>query len=238
MAKESAIGWTDGSWNPWRGCHKVSAGCKNCYMFRDQKRYGNDPDTVVRAAPATFNAPMKWKEPMKVFTCSWSDFFIEEADEWRDEAWAIIKATPWITYQVLTKRPERILQCLPEDWGEGYPNVWLIFSAENQIQYDMRAEQMRNVKAALIGVSAEPLLGRIHLQLDRYPFLGWAIVGGESGPEKDIRRMSQFWARTIRDEAEEGGIPLFYKQRGGSTRIGGIWGGNLLDGVKHEAFPV
>ncbi|MCO5334929.1 MAG: phage Gp37/Gp68 family protein [Pyrinomonadaceae bacterium] len=108
MSFNSAIEWTDATWNPWHGCHKVSAGCKHCYMFRDKKRFGHDPNVVVRSKDATFYAPLKWKEPRKIFTCSWSDFFIEEADEWRDEAFAIMALTPQHTYQILTKRPERM----------------------------------------------------------------------------------------------------------------------------------
>ena len=110
MAHKSAIEWTDATWNPWHGCHKVSAGCKNCYMFRDKTRYGQDPNVVVRSKDATFYAPLKWSEPRTIFTCSWSDFFIEEADAWRDEAFAIMALTPHHTYQVLTKRPERMLE--------------------------------------------------------------------------------------------------------------------------------
>lgn len=112
MAFNSSIEWTDATWNPWHGCHKVSAGCKNCYMFRDKARYGQDPNVVVRAGDKTFYAPLKWAEPKKIFTCSWSDFFIEESDPWRDEAFAIMALTPQHTYQVLTKRPDRMYKYL------------------------------------------------------------------------------------------------------------------------------
>lgn len=108
MGKESKIEWCTSSWNPWQGCHKVSQGCKNCYMFRDKTRYGQDPNVVTASGDKTFYAPLKWKEPKRVFTCSWSDFFIEEADEWRDEAFAIMALTPQHTYQVLTKRADRM----------------------------------------------------------------------------------------------------------------------------------
>lgn len=110
MGHKSNIEWTEATWNPWHGCHKVSQGCKNCYMFRDKARYGQDPNVVVRSADKTFYAPLKWSEPRTIFTCSWSDFFIEEADAWRDEAFAIMALTPQHTYQVLTKRPERMLE--------------------------------------------------------------------------------------------------------------------------------
>lgn len=141
MAERSIIEWTDATWNPWRGCDKVSPGCAHCYMFRDQERYGRDPSTVVRAADPTFYAPVRkpsWERQRAsaivargrhlVFTCSWSDWFHPDADEWRDEAWSIIRDTPASTYQILTKRPERMADHLPDDWGEGYPNVWVLLS--------------------------------------------------------------------------------------------------------------
>jgi hypothetical protein len=127
-------------------------------MFRDQRRYGRDPEVVVRAAPATFNAPLKWDSPELIFTCSWSDWFHVAADPWRDEAWDIIRRTPQHTYMVLTKRPGRIHRCLPDDWGDGYPNVWLGVSIEDAaVTY--RANQLRRIPAALRFISAEPLLG-------------------------------------------------------------------------------
>lgn len=113
MAFKSAIEWTEATWNPWHGCHKVSQGCRNCYMFRDKAKYGQDPNVVVRSK-TKFYDPLKWEEPRKVFTCSWSDFFIEEADPWRDEAFAIMALTPQHTYQVLTKRPDRMLEYLSD----------------------------------------------------------------------------------------------------------------------------
>jgi len=107
MGQNSSIQWTHSSWNPWTGCRKVSSGCKFCYMMRDKEIYGKDGTIVVRSK-TTFNDPLKWKEPKLVFTSSWTDFFIEEGDQWRDEAWAIIKKCPHHIFQILTKRPERI----------------------------------------------------------------------------------------------------------------------------------
>ena len=178
MGEATEISWTEATWNPWRGCHKVSAGCKNCYMFDGQLRYGQDPGQVIRAAPATFGAPLKWHEGRKVFTCSWSDWFIREADPWRGEAWDIIRATPQHTYQVLTKRPERIAECLPADWGAGWPNVWLGVSAEDQKAAELRLPLLRGIPAAVRFVSCEPVLGPMRLDLAG---LAWVICGGESG---------------------------------------------------------
>ena len=172
MGDRSLIEWTDASWNPWRGCDKVSPGCAHCYMFRDQLRYGRDPSTVVRAAPGTFFAPhnaRKWKEQrfaierkenrrMRVFTCSWSDFFHPDADEWRDEAWSLIRNCPEYDWQILTKRPELIADRLPREWGEGWPHVWLGVSIENR-RFVHRADLLRQTPAAVRFISAEPLLG-------------------------------------------------------------------------------
>lgn len=132
MTKNSLIQWTKLTWNPWHGCKKVSPGCKFCYMYRDKARYNQNPVIVQRSRQETFNSPLKWREPGFVFTCSWSDFFIDEADKWRQNAWDIIRRTPHLIYQILTKRPERIKQCLPPDWGDGWQNVWLGTSVENQ----------------------------------------------------------------------------------------------------------
>lgn len=162
MGVESSIQWTEATWNPWHGCRKVSAGCKYCYMYRDKDRYGQDPTTVLRSK-GNFNQPLKMQEPTLIFTCSWSDFFIEEADAWRDEAWAIIKATPQHTYQILTKRPERIWHCLPSDWGEGYSNVWLGTSVEDQEQANKRIPHLLINDAVVHFISAEPLLRPVDL---------------------------------------------------------------------------
>jgi protein gp37 len=156
-------------------------------MFRDQRRYGRDPNVVVRATKATFEAPLHWAETGFVFTCSWSDWFIEEADAWRDEAWEIIRRTPHLTYQILTKRPERIAMCLPrtcfrcgltadvhpgligplsvldphdfEGWP--WPNVWLGTSVEDQERAEERIPKLVTVPAVVHFLSCEPLLAPI-----------------------------------------------------------------------------
>ena len=212
--EKTAISWTDYSWNPWRGCHKVSQGCKNCYMFREQKRYGNDPNIVLRSK-TTFKDPLKLKDPAMVFTCSWSDFFIEEADEWRDEAWDVIRKTPHLTYQILTKRPERIGNCFPE--GSWIPrNVWWGISAENQEALEKRWSEINHVfympDWPVRFISAEPLLGPLDLSAIK-PLPNWVIVGGESGPS--CRPMNIDWARSIMRQCREYEIPYFMKQLGG-----------------------
>lgn len=216
MARGTKISWCTATWNPFRGCTKVTRACDNCYMFRDQRRYGRDPEVVVRAAPATFGAPLKWDDPELVFTCSWSDWFHVDADPWRDEAWDIIRRTPQHTYMILTKRPGRIHRCLPVDWGEGWPNVWLGVSIEDAAVLH-RADQLRAIPSALRFISAEPLLGSLFPDSAEYIALpevrnvrddaaallldgiGLVIVGGESGSRADIRPMHPEWAREIRN---------------------------------------
>jgi protein gp37 len=233
MATKTGIEWTDRTWNPWHGCTHVSAGCDNCYMFTEKRRYGQDPEQVVRSK-TTFNAPLKWgAEPARVFTCSWSDWFHVDADPWRDEAWDIIRRTPHLTYQILTKRTGRIARHLPADWGDGYPNVWLGTSVESQDQV-FRARQLSAVPAAQRFLSCEPLIGAVDLR-DALNGIAWVIVGGESGPNH--RMMKPEWARAIRDACATSGVAFFFKQWGGPR--GHKRGGEdaLLDGVRHVHFP-
>lgn len=227
MGLNSKIEWTDDTWNCWQGCKRVSPGCSNCYMYRDKKRYGQDPMKIVRSAPATFNAPLtKLKGPL-VFVCSWSDFFIEEADEWRQEAWNIIRKTPHLTYQILTKRVERIPDCLSKDWGNGYPNVWLGVSVEHG-GYLWRMDVLRKIPAALRFVSAEPLLGPLVLDLRGF---NWVITGGESGP--NYRPAREEWFLDIRDQCEDAGVSYFHKQGSGARG-----GDNKLAGRVYDDIPI
>lgn len=231
MSERTGIEWTDKTWNPWHGCTKVSPGCAHCYMFRDKKRYGQNPDVVARSK-TTFRDPLKWKEPARVFTCSWSDFFHEAADAWRGDAWAIIRETPHLTYQILTKRAERIAAHLPENWGEGWPNVWLGVSVENQ-RHAYRAAMLADLPAHLRFVSAEPLLGPVTLGWWAHA-IDWLIVGGESGP--DARPMNLEWVRDLRDDCAGSRIAFFLKQLGGTPnpRAHEL---AVLDGVRHVEFP-
>lgn len=236
MGENTAISWTDHTWNPWQGCHKVSPACDNCYMYRDKKRYGQDPCIVKKSAKDTFYLPYKSKliKPGdKIFVCSWSDFFIEEADEWRSEAWDIILQTPEFKYLILTKRPENIKDRLPLKWGNGWPNVWLGVTAENQEMADLRIPILLQIQAAVRFVSIEPMLSGIRLnRLDKGDYiidslegmvyylgggraikkLDWIICGGESGP--NARPMHPDWARGLRDQCQAAGVPFFLKQWG------------------------
>lgn len=221
----SNIEWTDYTFNPWRGCTKVSPGCKNCYMFRDMHRYGLDPSVVTRTK--TWNDPIKWQREAEkqnkrflVFTCSWSDFFHVDADQWRADAWALIKKCDRLIFQVLTKRAGRISANLPADWNGGYPNVWLGVSVENQQAADERIPFLIKATARCRFISAEPLLGSVNLckYLDR---LDWIIAGGESGPQVDPTHPG--WVRSLRLQCKETGTPFFFKQWGEWAPIDKPW---------------
>ncbi len=233
MGATTHIEWTEATWNPWHGCKKVSPGCAHCYMFRDKKRFGQDPTRVVRSSDATFQAPRRWRESRRIFTCSWSDFFIADADPWRDEAWEIIQATQQHTYQILTKRPERVLEHLP--WHrDPWPNVWLIISAEDQRHFERRWQIASQILAAVRGISVEPLLAPIDLKdALRSEVLSWVIVGGESGP--GARMMNPTWVRSLRDQCLEAGVHFFFKQWGGVFKNRN---GRILDGRTWDQMPV
>lgn len=230
MSEKTGIEWTDATWNPWRGCTQVSAGCDLCYMFREQRRYGNDPEIVVRSK-TTFTEPLRWTKPRMIFTCSWSDWFHEAADPWRDEAWQIIRDTPHHIYQILTKRPGRIHRCLPADWGSGYPNVWLGVSIENQ-DAAFRVRQLQAIPADRRFISAEPLIGPLALDLTG---IDWLIAGGESGP--GCRPFDPAWAKALLAQCRMYGTAFFLKQLGGwPDKRGGQ--AAVLDGMRYTEMPI
>ena len=175
MGKNTAIGWCDHTFNPWVGCHHVTAGCANCYMFSDQRRYGNDPSVVRRTK--TWGDPAKWNRAAaesgqrpRVFTCSWSDFFIEEADSWRMEACALMARCEALDFLVLTKRACRIgIEFRAAD------NIWLGVSVENRKQGLPRIELLRCMPAAIRFVSVEPLLEDLG-EID-FSSIDWVLFG-------------------------------------------------------------
>ncbi len=232
--KNSKIEWTNDTWNPWQGCRKISLGCKNCYMYRDKKRYGKDPKELVRSKPPTFNAPLKKLKGPLVFTCSWSDFFLEDVPlKWLDDAWDIIRRTPHLTYQILTKRPQNIKDALPDDWGNGWPNVWLGVSVE-ATDYLWRIAAIEDIPADTKFVSYEPALEYVDFTAFS-PTINWIIAGGESGPNARLAKAE--WFTQAKNDCLENNIPFFFKQFGGNRKIDGTWGGNTLDGFKWNEFP-
>ena len=241
MAEHSEIGWTNATWNPWIGCEKVSPGCDHCYAEALETRYGRDFSKVRRST--TFNDPLKWKEPRMIFTCSMSDFFHNDADQWRKDAWDIIKATPQHTYQILTKRPPRMVRWAQE---HGWPdNAWAGVSVESST-YLYRLNDLIKVPAKVRFLSAEPLLEAIDIKPFFYGCSGcgnqpctckghavhWVIAGGESGANR--RPFSADWARSLRDQCQAAGVAFFYKQgsdfKSGQDRI--------LDGRTWNEMPL
>ncbi|MAF99396.1 MAG: hypothetical protein CMH61_02180 [Nanoarchaeota archaeon] len=239
--KDSAIGWTDDTVNFWMSCDKISEGCKFCYMYRDMGRTAYDPYEVVRTSDQTFFQAMKWtKKKRRIFTCSWSDFFHEKADDWREEAWDVTQAARTKKgekhiWQILTKRPERMLECLPEDWEKGYDNIWLGVSIENQ-ERSSRIDELFLVPAAVHWLSIEPIIGPVE-GID-YTGIEWVVVGGESGNETGkykYRPCELEWIEKVVEEAHSYGVPVFVKQLG--THLSKKMGLKDRHGTKMEEWP-
>jgi protein gp37 len=218
MVDKTTIPWADYTWNPWQGCKKISPGCKYCYMYRDMDRYKLDGNIIRRSADATFNKPLKMDKYKTVFTCSWSDFFLEQADAMRDDAWEIIRKTPHLVYLILTKRPENINARLPKFWKE-LNNVYLGVSIENSDQLPRWESLTRSVGTEKTFISFEPLLGPITLK-DRFTLKNlpsWVIIGGESGNDhgKHVFRPCQTaWILPVMSYFQFFNVPVFIKQMG------------------------
>lgn len=216
MSTTTKIQWTDATWNIARGCTKVDEDCKYCYMYRESlnnTRY--NPLKVVRTK-TVFNLPLKLKEPSRIFTSSLTDFFHEECDAFRDEAWDIIRKCPQHTFQILTKRPERIIDHLPSDWNNGWKNVWLGTSVGHQDGIS-RLDALLNVPTKTRFLSAEPLHGGLILTGDQLVNLNWVIIGGESGNESGkyrYRECSTYWINGLINQCAMWQVPVFVKQMG------------------------
>jgi protein gp37 len=218
MSDRSGIEWTDATWNPVRGCQKVSPGCKHCYAETFSERFRGVPGHPfeqgfdLRLVPDALDLPRRWRSGRLVFVNSMSDLFQDEVPtEFIQRAFAVMRECPQHQFQVLTKRAERLFALAPNlDWA---PNVWMGVSVEND-DYKWRIDLLRRVPAAIRFVSVEPLLGPI----EKLPLKGihWVIAGGESGPR--AREMKPEWARSIRDQCVDSGVPFFFKQWGGVQR--------------------
>jgi len=225
MGKVSKISYVDSSWSPWIGCTKVSEACQNCYAEAQMKRFGRDFSVVTRAANPTFYAPRRWlpDESERIFVCEWSDFFHPAADEWRHDAWLVMMSTCGHKYLILTKRPERIAECVAPfpQWPLSW--VWLGVTAENQEQADKRIPILVETPAVLHFVSLEPLLGPIDFGDDFWETgnrVDWVIVGAESGPHR--RECKLEWIKSIVNQCRSAQVPVYVKQ--GSHRFPGRQG--------------
>ncbi len=207
------------AWNPWHGCHKTSPGCQNCYMYRRDESVGKDPSVVCRTA--SFDLPAKRKRDgsyklaggREVFTCGTSDFFIEEADEWRDDAWRLIRERPDISFLIITKRIHRLRVGLPRDWGEGYANVRIGCTVENQEMADKRLPIFMQMPAAHRIVICEPILE--HIDVSPYLASGkfeYVVAGGESGME--ARTCDYRWILSLHAQCWEHRVSFWFKQTG------------------------
>lgn len=245
MSQKTAISWTDHTFNPWWGCTKVSPGCANCYAERDAKRYGHDiwgpgkPRRVFGtkhwAEPGRWNRVAERERVRKrVFCASMADIFEDEAlvGE-RNLLYDTIDATPWLDWQLLTKRPENFQGALPARWLLDPPkNVWLGVSVEDQATADERIPLLLQTQAALRFVSYEPALAPVDFGMylsrtnmpglnlmpgfrDPLPGIDWVIVGGESGP--GARPFNLAWARASVAQCKATGVAVFVKQLGART---------------------
>lgn len=223
MARFSTISWTDITWNWLYGCRKKSEGCKNCYAEAMIDHWGGKGEFGNIRTTKKFYLPDKIKnvDPgfEKVFTCSMSDMFIEEGDEYRDEVWKVIKRNPHLIFQILTKRIERVPDCLPSDWGNGYENVWLGASIENTRRYLERKDILAGIPAKVRFWSVEPLIGKLWLPDREEDVVDWIIIGGESG--RGARMMSVDWVDEVMNYGMRNGVPVFMKQWG--SVLGKVW---------------
>jgi len=212
-------------WNPWHGCRKISEGCRHCYVYRTDSRYGRD--SSVPEKNSDFDLPLRRRRNGEyripsgeiVYTCFTSDFFLDAADQWRDEAWDIMRRRSDLKYMIITKRIDRFEQCLPDDWGEGWDNVCIGCTCENQDRADYRLPIFLQAPIRHRRIICEPLLERIDLT----PYLGgWiegVVAGGESGNE--ARLCDYDWVLDIRRQCDERGVPFRFKQTGACFRRDG-----------------
>jgi protein gp37 len=264
MADRTPIEWTDATWNPVTGCAVVSPGCAHCYAMvlaggrlrhhpsraglTDMTKAGPVWNGQVRLNAAELVKPLRWARSRRIFVCAHGDLFHEAVPfAWVDQVFAAMLLAPRHTYQVLTKRPERMAAYLDQLHGwrrplgdaaeliagarhragllrgleAGLPNVWCGISAEDQARFDARWPHLRDARCAVRFLSAEPLLGPIEI----LPGLDWVIVGGESGPR--ARPMHGDWARRIRDDCAATGAAFFFKQWGEWCP----WGEAMADGA-------
>jgi protein gp37 len=209
------------NWNPWHGCSKYSEGCLHCYVYRQDERYGRDSSNVARTKQ--FALPVKRRrdgtcsllpdEPNGiVYTCFTSDFLLDKADGWRADAWKMMRERSDLTFLFITKRIQRFMDCIPGDWGDGYENVRVCTTVENQLRAEQRLPVFRDLPIRHKSIVCEPMLTAIDLG----PYLGdWVkqvIVGGESGEK--ARALDFNWVLEVRDQCAAHGIPFHFKQTG------------------------
>jgi len=234
MATQSDIEWTEMTWNPVTGCTMISPGCAHCYAERMARRlqamgqpnYRNGFELTLQ--PHALEIPLRWKKPRTIFVNSMSDLFHKDVPiEFIQRVFDVMRRANRHTYQILTKRSDRLLELDPVlDWGE---HVWMGVSVESGKYLD-RIDHLRGTRAKVKFLSLEPLLG----PLPRLDLMGidWVIVGGESGP--GARPMKPEWVTDIRDQCQQASVAFFFKQWGGTNKRKA---GRELDGRPWDDMP-
>lgn len=206
-----------GVWNPWHGCHRCSEGCQFCYIHKGDARRGVDTNLIARTEQ--FDAPIrrtkkgeyKMKSGQLVYVCFGSDFLIEEADAWRAECWAMMRERADLTFLFLTKRISRLMACAPSDWGDGYDNVIIGCSVENQARADELLSLLQALPIKHKNVICQPLIEKINIE--KYlPGMSLVVVGGES--DKEARPLDYDWVLDIRQQCIRQGVPFDFRQCG------------------------
>ncbi len=244
MATKSAIEWTQSTWNPVRGCTRVSEGCRYCYAERIAARFSKrgyayeELAKMTKAGPRWTNkvrlvedlldAPLKWKKPQLIFVNSMSDMFHEDVPlDFIQKIFFTMRKAKQHHFQILTKRSKRLVKLNSKiQWSE---NVWMGVSVENE-EYKFRIDDLRKTNANVKFLSLEPLLGELrNLDLSG---IDWVIVGGESGP--GARLMQEEWVLDIRDQCQQASVPFFFKQWGGRNKKRE---GRVLENQTWDALP-
>jgi len=204
-------------WNPWRGCHRISEGCKFCYIHKGDAKRGVDTNQIERTD--SFDAPVakdkkgefKMKSNQTIYVCFSSDFLLEEADQWRHECWEMIRCRPDLRFLFLTKRIERLAECLPEDWGDGYNNVTIGCSVENQEMADRKLPILAELPIKHRNIILQPLLGAVSIEkyLDSAELV---LVGGES--DSCARPLDYEWVLSVRDQCVRHQVDFDFHQCG------------------------
>ncbi len=214
-------------WNPWHGCKKCSPGCENCYVYRRDAQFGKDSSIVEKTA--SFDLPIRrtrqgdyklQPDGEPVYTCMTSDFLVPDADAWRGEIWEMIRERSDLEFIIITKRIQRFWDCIPSDWGEGYPNVSITCTCENQEKADERLPLFIKMPIRHKRITHEPMLGEIHIE----PYLASGqiesvICGGESGEQ--ARLCDYNWILSIREQCMRYQVNFHFKQTGALFRKDG-----------------
>jgi protein gp37 len=239
MSDQSKIEWTDATWNPIRGCTKISPGCAHCYAETFAERFRGVPGHPyeqgfdLRLVPEKLEEPLRWRKPKMIFVNSMSDLFHRDvADDYIADVVRVMERANWHTFQVLTKRSERMRDLLATKFKDAsaLPHIWWGVSVENKKHGLPRIDHLRDAPAKVRFLSIEPLLedlGQINLD-----GIHWVIVGGESGP--GARRMDEAWVLSIRDQCRQARVPFFFKQWGGVRKKEA---GRTLDGRTYDEMP-